>query len=375
MKARGAKKKRRRYKYFTKFIVIYKLMKFGGIGNTLDRFRWQIGVDLGSGNTRIWVKDKGIVVDEPTLIARVRRKRQDSGEILAVGGRAREMWQKEPRQIEVVAPIRNGIIFDLRATERLVEHFLKLVFDIPSRWPKFLKPRVVAGVPLDSSELERRAIRAVFRGAGAGEVVLAEGVVLAAVGLGLPMVDGGGLLVVDVGGGKAEVGVVSMGGVVVGRGIKTAGNDFDAAIINFVKMKYGILMGLGTARRVKEEVKEMGIIRGRDLETGLPKTVKVLPGEIEEAVSLEGMKIVKLVTEVLDETPPELMGDIVKRGMVMVGGGAKLSFLASILAAETKIGVTVAENPEHRVIKGIGELIDKPERKAWVRLVSGTRKR
>lgn len=337
---------------------------------------WQVGVDIGSSNTRILVKDKGIVIDEPTLLARIKRKRfsRNINGVLAVGARAKEMWCREPKHMEVVAPIKNGIVVDLEAAEKLAKYFLKLVGDIPSRYPRFFKPMVVAGVPSYTTEVQRRAMRSVLKTAGAGEVITVENLVLAAIGLGLPMLDGGGLMVVDVGGSKTEAGVISMGGLVVGGGIKTAGDDFDNSIVNYVRMKYGMSIGLSTAARVKTELgqkktDEIALTRGRDLETGLPKTIKLTTAEVDEAVNMELMKIIRLVTEVLDETPPELMDDIIKRGIVLTGGGSQIMSLARIMSGETKISCVVAENPEWGVIKGVGELVDRRGKSDWVNLI------
>ena len=204
--------------------------------------------------------------------------------------------------------------------------------------------------------------------------------VLAAIGIGLPVDSCSGLVIVDVGGGKTEVSVISMGGVVVGRGIKTAGDDLDNSIVNYVKMKYGILIGQNSAERIKMEIgnfsnkdgdKKTALVRGRDLETGLPKTIKLTEMEVREAMTMELAKIVKLVSTVLDETPPELMEDILKRGIVLVGNGGKIKGLAQLIESETKIFTKVLEEPGMMVIKGCGELIQNKEMLKQVKLVSG----
>ena len=202
---------------------------------------------------------------------------------------------------------------------------------------------------------------------------------MAAIGIGLPIDSCSGLVIVDVGGGKTEVSVISMGGVVVGRGIKTAGNDLDISIINYVKMKYGILIGVNSAEKIKMEIgnldkdgeKKTALVKGRDLESGLPKTVKITETEIKEAMAMELIKIVKLVSTVLDETPPELMEDILKRGIVLVGNGGKINGLAQLIESETKIFTRVLEDPGMMVIKGCGELIQNREILKQVKLVSG----
>ena len=357
------------------------------INNFFGLFSWEIGVDLGSNNTLIYLKDKGVIIEEPTMIARQKKKRwtglsapksKKSGPI-AFGFKAKEMLNREPKQIEVVSPIKNGVISDLEALESLISYYLKLVYEIPSKYPKIFKPKVIIGVPSSINQVQKRAVKSVFLNAGAKEVLLLEEVVLAAIGIGLPINSSSGLVIVDVGGGKTEVSVISMGGVVVGRGIKTAGNDLDNSIINYVKMKYGILIGPNSAERIKMEVgnlnkdgdKKTALVRGRDLESGLPKTVKITEDEVREAMAMELTKIVKLVSTVLDETPPELMEDILKRGIVIIGNGGKIGGLASLIEEETKIFTKLLEDAGMMVIKGCGELIQNREILRQVKLVSG----
>lgn len=358
------------------------------IENFLSLFSWEIGVDLGSNNTLIYLKDRGVIIDEPTMIARRKRKRwtglsapkiKDSGPI-AFGFKAKEMLNREPKQIEVVSPIKNGIISDLEALEVLISYYLKLVYEIPSKYPKIFKPKVIVGVPSSINQVQKRAVKSVFLNAGAKEVLFLEEVVLAAIGIGLPVDSCSGLVVVDVGGGKTEVSVVSMGGVVVGRGIKTAGNDLDNSIINYLKMKYGMLVGPNSAERIKMEIgnlsnkgndKKTALIKGRDLETGLPKIIKLTEAEIKEAIAMDLTKIVKLVSTVLDETPPELMEDVLKRGIVLVGNGGRIDGLAQLIESETKIFTKVLEDPGIMVIKGCGELIENKELLKQVKSVSG----
>lgn len=352
-------------------------------------FYWDIGVDLGTSNTLFYLRDRGVVIDEPTMLSRLKKKRWTGlsapkwkgSRPVAYGFKAKEMLNREPRQIEVVSPIKNGIISDLEAVESLVAYYLKLIYEIPSKYPKLFKPRVLVSVPGSTSEVQKRAVRSVFLEAGAREVVLIEGVVLAAIGLGLPTEKSTGLMIVDIGGGKTEVGVVSMGGVVVGKGIKTSGNDMDTSIMNYIKMKYGLLVGQNSAEKAKIEMgnvweKEGGsnrstIVRGRDLETGLPKTVKLGESEIREAVMMEVQKIIKLIKEELDETPPELMEDLLKRGIVLVGNGSKLRGLDRLIEKETKISTRVAEDSGYCIIRGCGELMENSNLFKNIRIVSG----
>lgn len=348
------------------------------VDEMVSNFYWDIGVDLGSNNTLIYLKGRGIVIDEPTMTARLKRRRwvglgapkSKRMKVVAYGLKAKEMWNREPGQIEVVSPVRNGIISDLEVAEDLVGYYLGLVAEVPSRFPKFLKPRVVAGVPSSVTDVQRRAVRAVFLTAGVSRVMLVENAILAAVGIGVPFDRASAAVIVDIGGGKTEVSVVSMGGVVVGKWLKTAGNDLDEAVVNHTKIKYGILVGRKSAERLRMELcgrkeggseAETALLRGRDLETGLPKTIKVIRSEVMEAVALDLTKIAKLVAEVLDETPAELMEEVVKKGIVLVGGGAGMEGVDKLIEKEVKITTTVAEEPRLAVIKGCGELIERPE--------------
>ena len=336
----------------------------------MANFYWQIGVDLGSSNIRIYLKDKGIVVDDASMVARLKKKKNGQRKILVYGQGAKEMINREPKQIEVVSPIRNGIIADLEALESLMSYYFKLVYEVPSKYPKILKPRVVVGVPSFINQVQKRAIKSVLISSGAREVILVEEVILAVVGLGLPLDASSGLVIVDVGGGKTEVSVVSGGGVVIGKGIKTAGDELDNSIINYVKMKYGLLIGQNSAEKAKIGLNNNGVIRGRSLETGLPGEVKLSKSEVLEAVSMELSKIVKLVKEVLDETPPELMEDVVKRGIILVGNGAKMASLKEMIEAETKICTVLSDDPGMAVVKGCGKLVEDKKLLGEVKLVS-----
>ncbi|MEI8068031.1 MAG: rod shape-determining protein [Candidatus Shapirobacteria bacterium] len=349
-------------------------------------FSWDIGVDLGSSNILIYLKDKGVIVCEPTMIARQKKKKwtglsapkSNQGQPIAYGSKAKEMLNREPKQIEVISPIKNGVISDLEAAEKMISYYLKMVYEIPSKYPKIFKPRVIVGVPSSINQVQKRAVKSIFLSAGARSVVLVEEAVLASVGMGLSTDSSLGLLIVDIGGGKTEASVVSVGGVVVGRGIKVAGNDLDLSIINYVKMKYGLLIGPNSAEKIKIEVgnllnekdKKLALVRGRDLETGLPKTIKLGENEIREAISMDVSKIIKLVGSVLDETPPELMENILKRGIALVGNGAKMQGIATLIEQETKISTQVIDDPDLCVVKGCGELIQNNDLLKHVRLVS-----
>lgn len=343
-------------------------------------------MDLGSSNMRVYLDDKGVVIDEPTMVARQKKRRWiglsapgiKSLQPIAYGDKAKEMLNREPRSVEVISPVKNGLILDMEAAEELISYYLRLIYEVPSKYPKIFKPKVIVGVPSWVNQVQKRAVKSIFLASGAREVMLVEEAVLSAVGLGLPVDRSAGLLIVDVGGGKSEATIVSMGGVVVGKGIKTAGDNLDEAIMNYLKMKYGLLIGKNSAERIKIEIGNVGegggremLAKGRDLETGLPKSVKINESEIREAIILEVSKMVKLVREVLNEAPPELMDEVLKRGITLVGNGSRLKGLAELIERDTKINVRVAEEPGLSVVRGGEELIKNTEILKQIKLVSG----
>jgi len=358
------------------------------VNDFLSLFGWDIGVDLGSSNALVYLKDRGVVIDEPMMMARMRKKRwtglsapkASQGQPIAYGVKAKNMLNREPQRIEVVSPIERGSIADLSAAEELFSYYLKLVYEVPSKYPRIFKPRVVVGVPSGITDVQKRAVKSIFKKAGAKEVMLLEQAVLAAIGLGLPINQSAGLVLVDVGGGKTEISVVSMGGVVLTRNVGVAGKDFDKAIADYVKMKYGMLIGELTAERVKLEIGNLSLekkatktslVRGRDMENGLPKSIKLSEGEIREAMVLGGSKIAKTLAKVLDQTAPELMEDILKRGIVMVGRGSNLRGLAELMEQEVGINVRVANECGLCVIKGIEEILSDKEKQKTVSMLSG----
>lgn len=335
-------------------------------GKYISNFSWDIGIDLGTCNTLIYLKQRGIVINEPTMIARLRKKKKITP--VAYGYKAKEMFEREPMQIEVVSPIRNGSISDLDALEKLISYYLKLIHEIPGKYPRLFKPRFIVGVPSFLNQVNKRAIKELFKTEGARQVIICDQGVLSAVSLGVSLETASGMMIVDVGGGKTEVSVISMGGVVVGKSIMVAGKSIDMDIINFLKMKYSLVIGQLSAEKIK--IANGGIVRGRDLSNGLPKSIKVTGSEIKEAIGLSLNKIVKTVAKVLDETPPELVDGILKRGIMLVGGGSKIEGLAKMIEDEVKIGARVVDEPEFSVIRGAGELIENPEKLNSVKLIS-----
>lgn len=361
----------------------------GKLRKWLSSFSMDIGVDLGTSTTSIYVKDRGVVVEEPTMLVRQKKKRWTGLAAprakqqlpIAFGYRAKEMLNREPGNLEVISPIKYGIVSDVEALEQLLTYYMRLVDEVPYSGIRLFKPRVIVGVPTSITGVEKRAVRSVFMRSGAREVHLVEESILAAIGAGMKVETGEGVLVVDVGGGKTEVMLLSMGGVVLGKGVKVAGNDFDQAIVTYLKMKYGLLVGINTAERIKLEVGSVApksggktmVVRGRDLENGLPKSVKVGETEIREALLLKASIIVKAVSEVLDQSPPELLADVVSQGILLVGRGCQLRGLAGMIETETRVPVLVAEEPGMAVVRGAGLLIEDGLKMKLIRLVAGER--
>lgn len=357
------------------------------ISGIVENFYWDIGVDLGTSNILIYLKGRGVVIDEPSMVARLKKKRwyglsapkNNAIKAVAYGFKAKEMFNREPLQIEVVSPISNGIVSDMEALEMMLNYYLKLVYEVPGKSFKIFKPRVIVSVPSMITEVQKRAVKTLFLSAGASEVVLVENLVLAAIGLGMGIDDTKGLLVMDMGGGKTEAGIVSSGGIVVGKGIAASGEDLDKAVINYVRMKYNLLIGRPTAEKAKIEIgnvmekpmEKSTVLRGRDMETGLPKTVRITATEMREAMVMEIQKVIKLIKEILDETPPELMDDVLKRGVVLTGNGALLLGLKKMMELELKVSVEVGDEPGLAVIKGIGEMLEDRKILQKVRLVTG----
>lgn len=334
----------------------------------MANFYWEVGVDLGSSNVKIYTKGKGIIVDEPSMVARLKKKKNGVQKLLIYGQKAKEMVNREPRQIEIVAPINRGAVADLVTAEALVAYFMKLTNEIPSTYPKILKPRVIVGVPGTISNVQKRAFKAIFSQVGVSKIILVESGVLGVLGSGFKLDESGGVLFLDIGGGKTEASLVSMGGVVISRGLEMGGNDFDESIINYVKMKYGLLIGKNTAEKVKIEMG--GVIRGRDLESNLPKSIRLKGEEIREATALNINRIVNLVKVVLDEMPTEMTDDVLKRGVIMSGGGALFPGIDKLIEEEVKINATVVSNPNYGIVKGEGELLENDDWLRRVRLIS-----
>ena len=328
-------------------------------------FSNDIAIDLGTANTLIFVSGKGIVLDEPSVVA-IRHESIGGGTktIRAVGNEAKLMLGRTPGNINAIRPMKDGVIADFTVTEQMLRHFIKKVHDTRFFAPS---PRIVICVPCGSTQVERRAIRESAYGAGARKVELIEEPMAAAIGAGLQVEEAMGSMVVDVGGGTTEVGVISLGGVVYSGSVRTGGDKFDESIINYVRRNYGMLIGEATAEELKKdiglaypggEIREKEV-KGRNLAEGIPRSFKITSTEILESLSDPLNSIVSAVKNALEQTPPELGGDIAERGMVLTGGGALLRDLDRLLMEETGLPVVVSDNPLTCVVRGSGMALEK----------------
>ncbi|MFQ5679575.1 MAG: rod shape-determining protein [Gemmatimonadota bacterium] len=322
-----------------------------------------IGVDLGTANTLVYVKGEGIVLNEPSVVAVER----DSRRIKGIGLDAKRMLGRTPTGIEAVRPLKDGVIADVDVTEIMLRYFLKTV--TANRFLK-IRPRVVVGVPSGITELERRAVRSSAHAAGAKDVYMVSEPMAAAIGVGLPVETPTGNMVIDVGGGTTEIAVIALSGSVADTAIRVGGDELDGAIVSFLRKNYNLLIGEPTAEAIKiqigsayptEEEREM-LVKGRDLVSGIPKTVRVHSAEIRECMQEPIQAIVGAVRRALEITPPELASDIVDRGIVMTGGGALVRGLNELVGEETGLPIHVDEEPLTCVVRGCGRILDDVER-------------
>ncbi|KKR24348.1 MAG: rod shape-determining protein MreB, rod shape-determining protein MreB [Candidatus Peregrinibacteria bacterium GW2011_GWE2_39_6] len=345
-------------------------MKFiNPIDRLLGMFSHDIGIDLGTANTLVYVKGKGIVIREPSVVARHKK----SKEILAIGVSAKKMTGRAPSMIDVIRPLRNGVIADFDATAAMLSYYIKKVHESGNTFPQIPRPRVIIGIPSGVTEVERRAVAEAALDAGAREANLIEEPMAAAIGAKLPISGPEGNFIVDIGGGTSEIAVISLGGIVLGRSVRVAGDEMDEAIINYVRLKYSLLLGQPTAEAVKIGIgaAEIGnkdqkpgsdqkftVVRGRDLETGLPKSIKLTNEEIQEALSPIVQEIIGNIVDTLEEMPPELTGDIMERGIVLAGGGSLISGIDKAISDAAKMPVWIAEDPLTCVVRGCGMCLE-----------------
>lgn len=331
------------------------------INRIFGMFSHDVGIDLGTANTLVWVRGKGIVIREPSVVARNKKTK----EILAIGTGAKRMLGRTPKTIEIVRPLRHGVIADFDATCAMLSFYIKKVHESGTVIPKIPRPRIVVGIPSGVTEVERRAVADAAISSGAREAHLIEEPLAAAIGAGLPVRDPEGIFIVDIGGGTSEIAAISLGGIVLGRSIRIAGDEMDAAIISYVRLKYSLLLGEVSAEEVKINIgtsidnkEKFYVVRGRDLETGLPKSVKLSSAEVQEALAPIVQEIVKNVSATLEETPPELVSDIMEKGIVMAGGGSLLPGIEKVVAEATKIPTYIAEDPLTCVVRGCGIVLE-----------------
>lgn len=320
-----------------------------------------IGIDLGTANTLVYVKDHGIVLREPSVVA----VKEISNEVVAVGDDAKRMLGRTPGGIRAIRPLKDGVIADFRVTEAMLRHFIKKVHTRRA----MVRPRVVIAVPSGITEVEKRAVKESAEAAGAREVHLMEEPMAAAIGVGLPVQEPAGNMIVDIGGGTTEVAIISLSGIVYARSVRVAGDELDEAVINYMKRAYNLTIGERTAEEIKLRIgsafplgKETTMeVKGRDMVAGLPKTITITSQEVREAMLEPLNTIIDAVRTTLERCPPELAADLVDRGIMLAGGGALLRGLDKLLQEETALPVHVAEDPLSAVAEGTGRVLSELE--------------
>ncbi|BBO99821.1 rod shape-determining protein [Sulfuriferula nivalis] len=336
-------------------------------GSLRGYFSTDLAIDLGTANTLIYVRGKGIVLDEPSVVAIRQDANSAKKTIQAVGLEAKNMLGRTPGNITAIRPMKDGVIADFTITEQMLKYFIKKIHDTRMFHPS---PRIIICVPCGSTQVERRAIRESAIGAGARQVYLIEEPMAAAIGADLPVAEATGSMVVDIGGGTTEVGVISLGGIVYASSVRVGGDKFDEAIINYIRRNYGMLIGEATAEAIKKgigsafpgsAVQEMEV-KGRNLAEGIPRSFTISSNEILEALTDPLNNIVSAVKSALEQTPPELGADIAEKGMVLTGGGALLRDLDRLLMEETGLPVIVAEDPLTCVVRGSGRALEEMDK-------------
>lgn len=328
-------------------------------------FGWfsnDVAIDLGTANTVIYIKGKGIISNEPTVVA-IQNDSEGSKKILAIGHEAKEMLGRTPGNITAIRPMKDGVIADYEVTEAMLRYFIQKIHNRKS----FVRPRVVISIPSGITPVERRAVKESAESAGARAVYMLEEPMAAAIGAGLPITEPVGNMIVDIGGGTTEVAVISLSGIVYCQSVRVAGNKMDDAIVQYIRRKYSLLIGERTAEQIKinigtaypeKEVRTM-TIKGRDLIDGIPKTLEINSDEVRDALTEPVNAIVTAVKDALEKTPPELAADIVDRGIVLAGGGALLRNLDILLREQTGLPIIIADDPLFCVVKGSGSVLDK----------------
>ena len=328
----------------------------------LGKFSNDLAIDLGTANTIVYVKDKGIVLNEPSVVA-VHQDARGMKKVLAVGNEAKNMLGRTPGNIVAIRPMRDGVIADFDITEAMLKHFILSVHNRKS----LVRPRIIISVPSGITQVERRAVRETVESVGAREIYLIEEPMAAAIGAGLPVAEPTSSMVVDIGGGTTEVAVISLAGIVYSKSVRVAGDKIDEAIVQYMKRKHNLLIGERTAEIIKMEIGcaypfdeiKVGSIKGRDLISGIPKITETNSEEIREAINEQVTFIVDAIKDTLENSPPELAGDIVDRGIVLTGGGALLANIDVLVREETGLPITITDDPLSAVARGAGMALEQ----------------
>ena len=327
----------------------------------LGRFSNDLAIDLGTANTLVYVKGRGVIINEPSVVA-ISKNGRSKNDVLAVGNEAKTMLGRTPGNIAAIRPMKDGVIADFGVTEAMLRHFIRKVHNRR----RLMRPRIIICVPSGITAVERRAVREAAESAGAREVFFIEEPMAAAIGAGLPVTEPTCSMVVDIGGGTTEVAVISLAGIVYSKSVRVGGNHMDEAILQYIKQKYNLLIGDQTAELVKttignafanNEVEHMDI-KGRDLVSGIPKIIGINSDEVREAISDQLQTIVETVKIALEQTPPELAGDVVEKGIMLSGGVALLQNLDKLLHEETGLPIAIAEDPLSNAVIGSGKALD-----------------
>ncbi len=370
-------------------------------------FSHDIGIDLGTSNTLIYVRGKGIVIREPSVVAMHKKTKK----VVAIGTEAKKMVGKTPASIVTIRPLRGGVISDFDATTAMIAHYIQAVHEVSGVIPvRFVKPKVVIGIPSSVTEVERRAVWESALNSGARAAFLIEEPMAAAIGENISVFAPTGIMIADIGGGTTEIAIISLGGIVISKSLKIAGDEMDAAIVHYIRLRHGLLIGERTAEDLKiavgsayEEKKvkiakiqltdeektkmeedgvsieskivgdRMAVVRGRDIETGLPKSLRVTEAEIREALAPVLSQIIQGISDILEEAPPELVSDILERGILLTGGGSMLPGLNHLMVERTKIPVILSEDPLTSVVRGTGKVLEDDSLLQRVKVIGGLR--
>lgn len=328
----------------------------------LDLFSNDLAIDLGTANCLVYAKDRGIIVNEPSVVA-VHQGFRGAQKVLAVGKEAKEMLGRTPGSIRAIRPMRDGVIADFEVTQAMLRYFIQKSLS----GSKFVKPRIIICIPFGITQVEKRAVKESAEQAGAREVYLIEEPMAAAIGAGLPITEPSGNMIVDIGGGTTEVAVISLGGIVFSKSVRVAGDKFDEAIASYIKKKYSLLIGERTAEQIKitlgnayplEDDTISTEVKGRDLIGGAPKTIQINAQEVREALADPVAEVIEAIKVALEKTPPELAADIVDNGIILAGGGSLLANLDLLIKEKTGLPVAIAEDPLTCVVRGCGKCLD-----------------